>query len=40
MLPMVEGIFYAMGPAAIISAAASWLYWTHVLKEQAKRELE
>ena len=27
MLPMVEGIFYAMGPAAIIAAVASWLYW-------------
>ena len=40
MLPMVEGIFYAMGPAAILSALASWLYWTHVLKEHAKRDNE
>jgi hypothetical protein len=40
MLPMVEAIFYAMGPAAIITAAASWLYWTHALKEHAKRDVE
>ena len=40
MLPMVEGIFYAMGPAAIVTAIASWLYWASVLKEHAKRDLE
>ena len=36
MLQMVEGIFYAMGPASAVCVVISLLYWTRALREQRR----